>query len=133
MADVDPKLLTPGTVVRYLPTGQISALDRRKGPQEPFPGWWLTDSSGIADMVWEKGDWDVPIQAAVEEARHLRLIANDLRTAGDVPLVNIGMEGVSPASITLADELWLIALRLDPSSAFKDSQGPDGDPVHSST
>ena len=66
-----------------------------------------------------------PSPLCVEEARQLRLIANDLRTAGDVPLVNIGMEGVSPASITLADELWLIALRLDPDHAFENSKGPD--------
>lgn len=54
----------------------------------------------------------------VEEARHLRLIANDLRAAGDIPLVELSEDGVAHSAVTLADELWLIALRLDSSGAF---------------
>ena len=71
-------------------------------------------------------------QVAVEEARHLRLIANDLRLAGDVPLSRIHLDeegapaAVGPADITLADELWLIALRLDPDHAFDTPYQPDG-------
>jgi hypothetical protein len=50
---------------------------------------------------------------AAECAHTLRCIANDLRSAGDVPLVMLDEDGVAPADISLADELWLIALRLD--------------------
>jgi hypothetical protein len=64
----------------------------------------------------------------VEEARHLRLIANDLRLAGDCRLVLLSEEGVSNAG-TLADELWLIALRLDPDHAFDNPYSPDGPPL----
>ena len=46
-------------------------------------------------------------------ARQLILIGRDLRAAGDVPLVRFTEDGLVPASITLADELELIALRLD--------------------
>jgi hypothetical protein len=51
-------------------------------------------------------------------ARTLRAIAADVRSAGDVPLVELSEDGVTPAAITLADELWLTALRLDPDGAF---------------
>lgn len=61
----------------------------------------------------------------VTEARHLRLIANDLRLAGDVPLALISEEGVATTALTLADELWLIALRLDPQHAYDDIKDPD--------
>ena len=67
-------------------------------------------------------------EIAVEEARHLRLIAKDLRLAGDAPLVRLHPDGVSDQAITLADELWLIALRLDPDHAFDNMQGPDDPP-----
>lgn len=51
--------------------------------------------------------------AAKRAAAQLRSIANDLRSAGDVNLVVLDEQGVAPADITLADELWLIALMLD--------------------
>jgi hypothetical protein len=49
----------------------------------------------------------------VDCAEHLRKIADDLRSAGDIPLVALSEEGVTRQWVTLADELWLIALRLD--------------------
>ena len=70
-------------------------------------------------------------QVVIEEARHLRLISNDLRLAGDCPLIETRLdengvpESVGRADTTLADELWLIALRLDPEHAFDDAQDPD--------
>lgn len=45
-------------------------------------------------------------------ARHLAMIAGDLRAAGDVPLVRLDDDGVAPEPLTLADEIWLIAVRL---------------------
>lgn len=47
------------------------------------------------------------------QAEHLRYLAQELRAAGDVPLVNIGEDGVGEADITLADALWLTAVELD--------------------
>jgi hypothetical protein len=40
---------------------------------------------------------------------HIERIAKDVRAAGDVPLVELGPEGVGPdrLGLTLADELWL--------------------------
>lgn len=57
-------------------------------------------------------------QTASECAGHLVLIARDLRQAGDARLVRLSGDGVASAGITLADELWLIALRLDGKSAM---------------
>ncbi len=67
-------------------------------------------------------------EVVVEEARHLRHIARDLRVAGDISLVLLSDDGVRAAGITLADEIWLIASRLDPDHAFEDTQGPDEAP-----
>lgn len=70
-----------------------------------------------------------PSDTAIEQARHLRLIARDLRNSGhDLPLVELSEEGVSMAGITLSDELWLVALQLDPEHAYDDMQGPDDPP-----
>lgn len=55
-----------------------------------------------------------------DAASHLRLIANDLRAWGDVPLVALSEEGVTRTCVTLADELWLIALQIDPDGAFSE-------------
>ena len=66
-----------------------------------------------------------PDTICVEEARHLRLIANDLRLAGDIELRLLSEEGVSDYPVTLADELWLIALRLDPEHGFDQPYDPD--------
>ncbi len=57
----------------------------------------------------ESNDSDV----VASEARHLILIARDLRSAGDVPLVSLSPEGVTDEALTLAGELELIAMRLD--------------------
>jgi hypothetical protein len=46
-------------------------------------------------------------------AEALRKIAEDLRAAGDLPLVYLTEHGVTPCKITLADEIWLIAFELD--------------------
>lgn len=52
-----------------------------------------------------------------EHARHLAQISVQLREAGDIPLVLLGDDGVGPAGVTLADELWLIAFQLDADAA----------------
>lgn len=48
-----------------------------------------------------------------ECAAWLIRIARDLRSAGDVPLVELSEDGVTRSSLTLAGELELIALQLD--------------------
>lgn len=48
-----------------------------------------------------------------EAASWLVRIANDLRSAGDMPLIRMNTNGVGPASMSLADELWLVAFCLD--------------------
>ena len=58
-----------------------------------------------------------PIRTEIAEA--LCHLAADLRSAGDVDLVLLDEDGVAPADITLADELWLYALRLDPDVACR--------------
>jgi hypothetical protein len=55
----------------------------------------------------------------------LRVIAADLRMAGDVQQVQITEDGVTPQYLTLADDLWLIALRLDPDGTWADRRDPD--------
>ncbi len=55
-------------------------------------------------------------------ACQLRLIANDLRAAGDIPLVRFDEEGVAPDPLTLADELWLAAACLDPVNKFANAR-----------
>lgn len=40
-------------------------------------------------------------------------IARDLRAAGDLPLVRLNEDGVTPEPLSLAGELELIALQLD--------------------
>jgi hypothetical protein len=55
----------------------------------------------------------------VDCARQLVLIARDLRAAGDIPLVEFTADGLVPASVTLAGELELIALRLDYDGCLK--------------
>jgi hypothetical protein len=45
-------------------------------------------------------------------AQHLVLIASELRSMGDVDLVLLSEDGVTPCHATLADELWAIAVRL---------------------
>lgn len=47
------------------------------------------------------------------------MISADLRAWGDVALVCLDDNGVAPAPITLADELWLIAFQLDQDEAMK--------------
>jgi hypothetical protein len=49
-----------------------------------------------------------------------------VRVNGDVALRLLSADGVADAPITLADELWLIALQLDPEHAFDDKYEPDG-------
>lgn len=53
MADIDPKALRPGTVVRHR-DGSTVVLARRKDDDS---GWWNTDTSGLADRVFTDGDW----------------------------------------------------------------------------
>lgn len=48
-----------------------------------------------------------------ECAAWLIRIARDLRSSGDVPLVRLSEDGVTPESLSLAGELELIALQLD--------------------
>ena len=57
-----------------------------------------------------------------DAASWLVRIANDLRSAGDMPLVSMDVNGVGPASISLADELWLVAFCLDADTATNPSE-----------
>lgn len=58
--------------------------------------------------------------------KQLICIANDLRSAGDVPLVRLDKDGLRTDMLTLADELWLIAVRLDDDLFGWRADGPDG-------
>jgi len=67
----------------------------------------------------------------VDAARHLILIARNLRAAGDIELKRLSEDGVSDVAITLAGELELIALQLDWDGCIANANaygGPDGDP-----
>lgn len=64
-------------------------------------------------------------QTRIECSRTLRVIAADLRMAGDVQQVQLTEDGVTPEFLTLADDLWLIALRLDPDGTWADNRDPD--------
>lgn len=50
------------------------------------------------------------IQKAV---RWLVMISRDVRSAGDLPLVELSSDGATMSALTLADELYLIAVTLD--------------------
>lgn len=58
------------------------------------------------------------IATVLDCAAHLRYLADQLRAAGDVPMVRLSVEGVGPEALTLADELWLVSHRLDPDHLF---------------
>jgi hypothetical protein len=45
----------------------------------------------------------------IEIREWLEKISQDVRAAGDSPLVRLSMEGVDQMPVTLADELWLVA------------------------
>lgn len=66
-------------------------------------------------------------------AKQLICIANDLRSAGDVPLVLLDPDGIRTTALTLADELWLIAVRLDDSLFGWRANGPDSAQFDGST
>lgn len=62
MAETDPSTLRPGTKVRYVPSGEIRTLARRKDPKEgPLPGWWLEEGGGLADAVFDAEEWEVVV------------------------------------------------------------------------
>lgn len=46
-------------------------------------------------------------------AEWLARISRDVRLAGDMSLVHLDEDGVRPAGMTLADEIWLVASQLD--------------------
>lgn len=79
----------------------------------PLPVGWVTEAviahcARVADSEAKlAADW-------------LRDIASDLRESGDVPLVRLSDDGVGPADISLADELWLVAFSLDPTLGERD-------------
>ncbi len=55
-ATIDPKALTPGTVLRHRDGGTV-ILECRK---EDDSGWWNSDGSGLADRVLTDGlEWEV--------------------------------------------------------------------------
>ena len=68
---------------------------------------------------------DRPSQVCRECSQALRILAAELRMAGDVQQVRLTEDGVTPQFLTLADELWLIALRLDPDGTWADQRDPD--------
>ena len=53
-----------------------------------------------------------------EWAEHLVRLSKNVRAAGDMRLVWLGDDGVSEVDMTLADELFLIALNLDYDAAM---------------
>jgi len=60
-----------------------------------------------------KAEVRVLSDTATRQAHLLRELAKELRAAGDVQQLELSDEGVTQDVITLADELWLIALALD--------------------
>lgn len=59
-----------------------------------------------------------------EQARHLMLIVRELRELGfDMPLVRLDDDGVTEMSMTLSDELALIALAIDWDAAMEITNG----------
>lgn len=70
-----------------------------------------------------------PDPVRVAEARHLILIARNLRAAGDMRLVQLHENGISDTDLTLAGELELIAIQLDMEGCLRHGAvDPDGDP-----
>lgn len=66
-------------------------------------------------------------QALIAEvAAHLRWMSNQLRLNGDIEYFLITDDAVSKYEITVADDLWLQALILDPEHCFDDPYSPDG-------
>jgi hypothetical protein len=113
-------LVTPGEWIAYFnPHGDpyLVPADR------PFP------TSAIANVNPEPRDYgranalylgavSPPVVLALIDkmesmAKTLRKISADVRGAGDMGLVILDDDGVAPAPISLADELWLYALLLD--------------------
>lgn len=57
----DPSTFEPGTKVRYVPSGEVRTLARRKDPAETLPGWWLVEGGGLADIVFEHDEWELVV------------------------------------------------------------------------
>jgi hypothetical protein len=69
--------------------------------------------ASMSAAIHQANNPEPPDNTVADVARTLCAIANDLRAAGDIGLVRLDPDGVAPAEITLADELWLCAFRLD--------------------
>jgi hypothetical protein len=54
-----------------------------------------------------------PGEKLLELATQLLELAKILRAAGDLPLVALSEEGVTPQHLTLADEIELVAISLN--------------------
>lgn len=65
---------------------------------------------------------NVTPEVLAEIAPQLCRMSNDLRTAGDVEMVVFDDDGVAPSAITFADELWLIALRINGDVAMTEAR-----------
>lgn len=52
--------IQPGSLLRNRKDGkEVYVLGRKTGDDaQPFPGWWLTDGSGLADFILAT-DWQV--------------------------------------------------------------------------
>jgi hypothetical protein len=113
----EPKRQGPRTA--YEPTAEDAASFARidRLIDQDRPDWYA--AVGAPD---EPTDDD---RARSPQAEHLRLIAKDLRSAGDVQMVELSERGVTRSYVTLADELWLIALQLDGRLDVSPGEGGD--------
>lgn len=67
---VDPQTLKPGTVVRFRNSTCVTLAYRK----EDGSGWWNVDGSGLADRVWNEGDWSVAYEPTITEELAVALI-----------------------------------------------------------
>ena len=72
----------------------------------------MTDTVGVDELR----------DRAARAADHLAQISEDVRSAGDIPLILLSEDGVTRPQMTLADELWTIAYTLDADAALKAKQ-----------
>jgi hypothetical protein len=78
MPTKNPEELEAGDAVVHDVLGSVRIIGRRKSDDENhgLPGWWLDDSSGLADYVLE-ADW-TPVVEVLDERRELRTVVNEL-------------------------------------------------------
>lgn len=93
---IDPRRLTPGTTIRYRQMPCTQTLTRRKDDNS---GWWLEDGKGLADRVWNGGDWSVVTLGSDPEPDIAALLAWGERpdaSSTDRPRVDVWMPRSTP-------------------------------------